>query len=162
MNKPATSISSLSGRKFACLPVALLGYVINEKKEFLFLRRKGENSWEILSGALEAGENTLDGILRELKEELGDEIMIKPLGVLHAFTFTFDDKVKEMISLGFLIQYFGGEIRPGDDMLGAEYKWMSLEEISLEKNISVPRDRVAQFERATELFNLWKDKDLNL
>lgn len=45
-----------------------------------FLRRKGEGSWEILSGAMEAGENTLDGILREIKEELGGDLRINPLG----------------------------------------------------------------------------------
>lgn len=63
-----------------------------------------------------------------------------------------------MISIGFLIQYRGGEINPGDDMLGAEYKWMSLKEISL-KNISVPRNKDAMFERAAELFSLWKNVD---
>ncbi len=159
MNKTNPRIASLSGREFTCFPVALVGYVINENKEFLFLSRQGEDSWEIPSGAMEASENTVDGILRELHEELGDAIKIKPLGVVHAHTFPFDEKVKEMISIGFLIQYLGGEINPSDDMKGAGYKWMSLEEISLEKNISVPRNKGTLFERATELFNLWKDEE---
>ena len=157
MNESNTSITSLSGREFACFPVALVAYVINENKEFLFLSREGEDSWEIPSGAMEAGENTVDGILRELNEELGDAIRIKPMGVVYAHTFPFDEKVKEMISIGFLLQYLGGEINPSDDMKGAAYKWMNLEEISLEKNISVPRNKGILFDRATELFNLWKD-----
>lgn len=158
MNETKPTIASLSGREFACFPVALLGYVINENKEFLFLSREAEDSWEVPSGAMEAGENTIDGIMRELNEELGNAIRIKPLGVVHARTFPFDDKVKEMLSIGFLIQYLGGEINPSDDMKGAEYKWMNLEEICLEENISVPRNKVASFKRATELYSLWKDK----
>ena len=43
--------------------------------------------WEVVSGAVEAGETLLEAVLREIREELGERIRVRPLGVLHAYTF---------------------------------------------------------------------------
>ncbi len=56
-------------------------------------------------------------------------------------------------TLAFAIQYFGGDVFPGDDMLGAEVKWMSMQNISALADIKVPDD-LELFSKALQLFRM--------
>ena len=85
-------------------------FVINEKEEFLLLKRPSESTWEVPSGALEAGESPLQGLARELREELGDAFRFRVLGPVHATSFRFDSKVTHMLSLGFVVQHLAGHV----------------------------------------------------
>ena len=80
--------------------------------------------------------------------------MHRPLGPVDVSSFRLDDKLT-FLSIGYLVQYLGGAITPGDDMTNAEVAWMSLEKIMLQKNISVP-ENVSNFTRALELFRVLK------
>jgi ADP-ribose pyrophosphatase YjhB (NUDIX family) len=53
------------GRPFACVPAALLVFVINEQEEFLLLRHPQRPAGRVVNGALEANETLADGALRE-------------------------------------------------------------------------------------------------
>lgn len=57
--------------------IVVTGVILNHKKEILISKRaefkKYGGLWECNSGSILAGESSLDGILRELKEELGIE-----------------------------------------------------------------------------------------
>ena len=57
--------------------IVVTGVILNNKKEILISKRaefkKYGGLWECNSGSILAGENSQDGILRELKEELGIE-----------------------------------------------------------------------------------------
>ena len=86
--------------------------------------------WQIISGGLEAAETVLDRVLREVREEAGPQVQVRPLGVVHAHTFHFDDHVPYMIGIYYLLVYEGGEVQPGDDMRDAHYRWWSLEELT--------------------------------
>jgi 8-oxo-dGTP pyrophosphatase MutT (NUDIX family) len=48
----------------------------------------------VINGGLDAEETILDGMLREVREEAGTEIRVRPLGAIHAYTFRFDDHVQ--------------------------------------------------------------------
>jgi ADP-ribose pyrophosphatase YjhB (NUDIX family) len=113
-----------------------------------------KNGWQIPSGALESDESPIQGLARELCEELGKEFTYRPLGPVDVSSFLMDEKIT-LLSIGFLVQYLGGLIAPGDDMADAEVTWMSLEEIKFQKDISVPQNG-SNFERALELFRLLK------
>lgn len=52
---------------------------MNDKKEFLIQKRSENkkiypNKWSITGGAVDAGETSLEGALREVKEEIGIDI----------------------------------------------------------------------------------------
>ena len=128
---PQPIILSKNGRLFASSAIALQAIIINEKEQFLLLsspRRNGNNEWQTVSGGLEADETLLDGILREVQEEVGD-IEVRPLTVVHSQTFHYDDNIPFMVGVYYLLRYKGGKIVPGDDMVGSDFRWWGLDEL---------------------------------
>ncbi len=145
---------ALGQRTFACFPVAVLAIIIAPDERVLLLshpERLGE--WEVVSGALEAGETIIDGLLREVGEELGPEIDVQPLATVHASTFRYDENVTHMISLAFVLAYRGGEIQPGDDMRGSAFRWWTETELMApDVKLTVPQNGKWMLLRAIELF----------
>jgi 8-oxo-dGTP pyrophosphatase MutT (NUDIX family) len=152
-------IHAVSGRQFAASAAALLVFIVDSQERILLLahpRRQGE--WEVVNGALDAGETILQCALRETREEAGAGVQVRPLGLVHAYTFHFDENIPHMITLGYLFAYQGGEIEPGDDMRGSRFRWWRLDELaSDEVRLIVPRDQKWLLERAVQLYRLWKD-----
>ena len=66
--------------------LAVQCWIINTKKEILLTQRKLEKKyggmWEATSGLVKSGENSIQGIKRELREEIGIEIEDKELKLL--------------------------------------------------------------------------------
>ncbi len=105
----------------------------------------------------------MEGTLREAREELGPEIRLRPLGTIHVQTFHYDENVQYMIAIYYLLAYEGGEVMPGDDMQGSQYRWWSLSELDDENvKIVVPPGQKWILKRAIELYRLWKDQTLQL
>ncbi len=150
MSEPRCILRAESGREFAAFAVAVYAFVMRTPDDVLLLRRRGARDWEVPSGALETGETPLAGLARELREELGPAVQYRVLGPVHAGAFAFDRSIPNMISIGFAVEYLGGEIQPGDDMAGAEWAWMSGDEVAAREDVAVPADR-ALFRRAAEL-----------
>ena len=150
-------------RQFACSAVAVLVFLVNKKEEVLLLAHpKRGGGWEVVNGALEAGETVLAGALRETREEAGESVRVRPLGTVHAYTFRYDEKVEYMVTVGYLMAYKGGEVEPGDDMRGSEHRWWGLEELAEEDvELIVPEQRWL-IERAVELYRLWKEREIDL
>jgi 8-oxo-dGTP diphosphatase len=156
-------IRTASGqRQFACSAVALQAVIVNAEECILLLSSPNRNpggAWQVVSGALEAAETVLEGILRETREEAGVDVRVRPLGALHVQTFKYDDNVQYMIGIYYLLAYDGGEVQPGDDMRGSQFRWWSLDELAREDvRIDVPPGQKWIFERAIELYRLWKDQ----
>jgi 8-oxo-dGTP pyrophosphatase MutT (NUDIX family) len=165
MSNSQPHITTVDGkRSFACFPAAVLVFVVNEREEVLLLshpQRKGR--WEVVNGALEAGETVLEGALREAREEIGEDVRVRPLGAFHASTFHYDEAVQYVLSLCYLMAYEGGGIRPGDDMLGSEYRWWSLGDLADGSvQLIVPPRQKWLVERAVELYRLWKEQHVEL
>ena len=154
-------VTDTKGRKFAASVAAVLAYVINEDEKFLLLKHPKRDGWEVVNGALDAGETVLDGVLRETREEAGPKIEVEPLGTIHSYTFTYDDNVQFLISIAYLLIYKDGEVIPGSDMTGSEVGWFSVEEIeSGSINMVVPREYFDyMFRRGRDLYRLWKDQE---
>jgi glycosyltransferase involved in cell wall biosynthesis/ADP-ribose pyrophosphatase YjhB (NUDIX family) len=151
------------GRPFACVPAALLVFVINEQEEFLLLRHPQRTGWEVVNGALEANETLAAGALREVQEEAGPEAIVRLLGPVHIQNFHYDQQVRYMLSLSFVAAYEGGAVIPGDDMRGSEVGWFSVAEVEDESlPILVPPDLRWLFERALVLYRLWRDEQVEL
>lgn len=149
-------------RQFARFPAAVLGIIVNEKEEILLLAHPDmPGDWQVVNGALEAGETPLEGTLRETYEEVGSRIRVRPLGTVHVSAFHYDEQVQYMLSIAYLLAYEGGEVQPGDDMAGSQYRWCSLEQInSGEVELIVPPGETWLLARAVDLYRLWINEDL--
>lgn len=153
-------------RHFACSAVALQAVVVNPEEEVLLLSspiRNANGAWQVVSGALEAGETILAGTLREAYEELGSDIRVRPLGTIHAQTFHYDENVQYMIAIYYLLAYERGEVQPGDDMQGSQFRWWSMAELEQENvELLVPPGQKWILERAIELYRLWRGQNWEL
>jgi 8-oxo-dGTP pyrophosphatase MutT (NUDIX family) len=146
---------AIGGRRFACTPAAVLAFVVDERERLLLLscpdKRDAPGKWEVVNGALEAGETLLEGALRELHEEAGERLHVRPLGVIHAYTFRYDESIPYMIGVCFLLAYEGGEVVPGDDMAGSEVRWVSLDELERgDVEVLIPGRQLWLFRHAVE------------
>jgi ADP-ribose pyrophosphatase YjhB (NUDIX family) len=153
-------LTTLQGtRRFACSAVAVQAIILNADERVLLLSSPTKNrpdEWQIISGALEAAETVLAGVLREVREEAGPHIQVRPLGVVHAQTFHFDAQVPYMIGIYYLLAYEGGEVQPGDDMRDAHYHWWSLAELTAANVRLHLSTQHWMLQRAVALYRLWK------
>lgn len=161
-NQQPTIVAENGLRTFTCSPVAVAVLVVNEHEQILLGYHNRRQRWEIVSGMLEARETIVDGALRELREEMGAQIRARPLGVLHASTFRYDDNAQFMISISYLLAYEGGEPVPGDDMSNGGYQWAGLDELMSGRTVvGIPHDKWI-LGRAIDMYRLWKDENITL
>ncbi len=153
-------MSTLSGRVLATFPAAVVVLIINEQEELLLLNHPTRPGlWEPVNGAMDAHETVLEAALREVQEEAGREIRVRPLGVAHVSTFTYDANVTHFIGITYLMAYEGGEVIPGDDMQGSQILWWPL--ANWENNprqLIPPLDQPWLLERVKELYRLWYNR----
>jgi ADP-ribose pyrophosphatase YjhB (NUDIX family) len=161
MTTPQPFMTDTKGRRFACSAVAVQAIIVDEDERVLLLSsptRNRPDEWQVISGSLEAAETVLEGVLREVSEEAGPQIQVRPLGVVHAQSFHFDAQVRYMIGVHYLLAYEGGEVQPGDDMHDAQYRWWSLEEITAANIPFHPSTHLWILQRGVALYRFWKDQ----
>lgn len=93
---------------------------------------------DLPGGFLHPGEPPLDGLRREVKEELGVEIEVRDEDYLQAVPHTYGDEEDWVLSLGFGARLVSGEITPADDV--AEARWVTYGEID-DLDWAWPHDR---------------------
>ena len=157
-NKPRIT-NGKGTRTFDCFPAALLVFVVNDEGRILLLSHPRANGrWEVVNGAMDRGDTVLGGAVRELREEAGESLRARPLGIVHTYTHRYDEAVGDMISICYLFAYEGGKVIPGDDMTGSAVRWASPDEIeSGEVEVFVPRQTWV-YRRAVELHRAWRDE----
>lgn len=159
VNQPVVIGAPPRSRPFATFPAAIQAVIINDREELLLLAsptRQPVGAWQVVSGGLEAGETILDGALREVREEVGEGVRVRPLGIVHAHTFQYDDHIPFMLSVYYLMAYEGGEIVPGDDMVGSAWRWWRVDELFASGEPLHPSAGDAWLlRRAVELYRLW-------
>ena len=160
MSADLPTITVSSGRRLACIPAAILAFIVNADERMLMLAHPNSGGrWEVINGALEHNETLLAGCLREIREEAGGQIQVRPLSLVHVYSFPYDEKTPQMLSMCYLFAYEGGEVIPGDDMANSQVRWVSAEEVARgEVDVIVPRSMPWLFERAVELYRLLKDR----
>jgi 8-oxo-dGTP pyrophosphatase MutT (NUDIX family) len=148
-------------RRFACSPVAVLAFIVNEREEILLMAYPvQQGGWQVVNGAMEAGETVLEAVLRETYEEAGSDLQVRPLGTVHISAFHYDARVRYMLSIAYLLAYDGGSVQPGDDMRGSEYRWWSLEQLaSPDVELIIPPGEKWLLARAVDLYRLWNSQD---
>jgi 8-oxo-dGTP diphosphatase len=81
---------------------------------------------DVPGGFLNVGEHPVDGLAREVREELGVEIEVLGDPILLA-THTYGEDGAWVLAIGFRVRIVEGEPEPTDDV--AEARWVSVEEL---------------------------------
>ena len=84
-------MTDAQGRHFACSAVAVQAIIFNADERLLLLSSPTRNrtgEWQTISGSLEAAETVLNGVLREVSEEVGPQVQVRSLGVVHTLTMS--------------------------------------------------------------------------
>lgn len=83
--------------------------------------------WDIPGGFLHAGEEVLEGLRREVKEELGIAIDVTLDDLVSMEPHIYGEGGDYVLAMGFMARHASGEPRPADDV--EEFRWVALEEI---------------------------------
>ena len=115
------------------------GCVIVKDNKMLLQRRVDNGKWAVHGGCLELGEDFIEGLKREIKEELNIDL-INPEFVniysgedLH-FTYPNDDEVYAITAI-YIVREYKGKFKI-DNKEVSELKWFDIKE--LPKNIHEP------------------------
>lgn len=85
--------------------------------------------WDIPGGFLDAGEHPLDGMLREVREELGLEVRVTELLGIYMDRYAIESDY-EIFTLNhyYIAEPVAGELRAADDV--SEFRWFALDELA--------------------------------
>jgi 8-oxo-dGTP diphosphatase len=113
----------------------VVGCLVRNDENQVLLIKHYKRGWEIPQGRVEEGENLLDALRREVREEAGVEIEPGPLAVVWSMLTP-----PSAVIFTFLGRYTGGELHGSDDSV--EASWFSEAEALEEVTSSVMRDRL--------------------
>jgi ADP-ribose pyrophosphatase YjhB (NUDIX family) len=127
------------------------GALCAENGRVLLVRRAHEpfeGRWDIPGGFLEEGEDPLDGLRRELKEETG--LDIEPQRFLGVWMDRYggDSTAEATLNLYWTARIVGGDPEPADDV--SELRWF-------ERDALPGRDELA-FENVPLVLAAWRDE----
>lgn len=111
--------------------IAVKAFIVDDKKRLLVIKREPKDIhkpriWEIPGGRLSLGEDPVEGVKRETKEETGLSInVLNPLSVRH---FTRDDGQKITMII-FLCKALDNNVRLSKEH--TEHDWIRLDEKEL-------------------------------
>ena len=106
-----------------------LGAIIERDGKILILRRSPEkdfapNTWEVVTGRLEAGEDPAAGLVREIEEETKLEVeVIMPVNT--EFFYRGSEEYP-MVFIDFWCRYGSGEVEMSWER--TEYQWIRMED----------------------------------
>jgi 8-oxo-dGTP diphosphatase len=114
------------------------GAVPVDKNNRVLLAKRGiepfKHGWNIIGGFLNYGENPMDGLKREVKEETGVDCEVT--GLICMYADTYGKNGPALINMCFTVQLLSDNIQPLDDV--AELKWFELN--NLPNNIPFESD----------------------
>lgn len=128
-------------KQFPTHIVAVDGIVENDKNEILLVKHRDKEIYTIPGGQVEIGENLIDALVREIKEETGIDAEVNKLICVSSNTCTYPgyngyETVPTKVMLGFTCKYLGGELSTSDET--SETLW-------------IPKDKVLEYIAAPNL-----------
>jgi ADP-ribose pyrophosphatase YjhB (NUDIX family) len=83
--------------------------------------------FDVPGGFLLPGEDPIEGLKREVREETGTEIDASIADCLQIVPHTYGDEGDYVLSIGFRARLISGEPKPDDDV--ADLRWVTEEEL---------------------------------
>jgi 8-oxo-dGTP diphosphatase len=112
--------------------VAAGGFVENSKGEILLVKTRRDGQWVFPGGQVEVGENLIDGLIREVKEESGIDVKVSHLVGVFSNTATYEGHsgvkiVPTKVMFDFVCEPVDGELTTSDEI--SDSCWVSKEEV---------------------------------
>lgn len=112
--------------------VAAGGFVTNEKDEILLVKTRRDGHWVFPGGQIEVGENLIDGVIREVKEESGLDVTVSHLVGVFSNTATYEGHsgvkiVPTKVMFDFVCEPVGGEFNTSDET--SDVRWVRKEDV---------------------------------
>jgi len=119
-------------KKFPIHLVCVYGIVENDKDEVLLLKSRNKNSWMFPGGQVESGENLIDAVIRETKEESNMDIAVNKLFCVSSNTCTYKGHsgygmIPTKVMMGFICTYINGEFVESDET--TEFCWVHKDKV---------------------------------
>lgn len=105
-------------------PAPTVGCVLLRDGKALISKRGGEpfkNRFDVPGGFLEPGEEAIEGLKREIKEELGIEISTSIENCLQISPHRYGPEGEWTLAIGFKASIVSGEPQPSDDVAAIEW-----------------------------------------
>ena len=120
-------------RRYPSRPVVGVGAIITDGDRVLLVRRGREPSkglWSIPGGMLELGESLVEGIRREVREEVGLDVQVlEMVEVLDRVIYDDDGKIEyHYVLVDYVCKPLSGTLRVADDADAAE--WVNRRDVS--------------------------------
>lgn len=107
-------------KQFPTHIVAVDGIVENDRNEILLVKHRNKEVWTVPGGQVEIGENLIDALIREIKEESGIDVAVNKLVCISSNTCTYEGfngygTVPTKVMFGFTCTSMGGELVSSDE-----------------------------------------------
>jgi 8-oxo-dGTP diphosphatase len=111
--------------------VAAAGVVENDKEEILLVKTY-HGGWVFPGGQVEVGENIIDAVIREIKEESGINVSVEKLFVISSNTATNKgyngvEKVPTKVMMDFICTFIDGKLSISDE--NSESCWVKKDKV---------------------------------
>lgn len=105
-----------------------------------------KGSYDIIGGFMDINEQPMDAAIREAKEETGLDVKITSL--LGTYVDKYGDDGDYTLSLHYLGEVIGGEMKPMDDV--ASLEWVTISEVPLNDGLQNTRDGLRDLKKFYE------------
>jgi len=112
--------------------VAAGAFVKNTQNEILLVEDRRSGQWVFPGGQVEVGENLIDGIIREVKEESGIDVTVSHLVGVFSNTATYEGHsgvktVPTKVMFDFVCEPVGGKLTTSDET--SDSRWVKKEDV---------------------------------
>lgn len=119
-------------KQFPTHIVAVDGIIENDNDEILLVKDRHKGIYTFAGGQVEVGENLIDALMREVKEETGVDVEVKKLICISSNTATYQGHsgygtVPTKVMFSFICKYLGGELITSDET--SESLWVDKDKV---------------------------------
>jgi 8-oxo-dGTP diphosphatase len=119
-------------KQFPTHIVAVNGIIENDKNQIILVKSRHHGTYNLPGGQVEVGENLIEALMREIKEEAGVDVTVDQLISVSSNTCTYEGfngygTVPTKVIFGFTCTYLSGELITSDET--SETIWVNKEQI---------------------------------